>query len=303
MKFLQSFSVPQLPTIHSGKVRESLRVNDKTRLIVVTDRLSAFDFILETPIEHKGAVLNGIANWWFQYTQDIIDNHFIKQIDPNMTLVREVKPIRIEMVVRGYLCGSMWRGYQAGERTFSGVTVGEGLSKHQKFDAPIITPTTKEKKDRPIAAKDIIAEAWVAEDIYKQMEKVALQLFERGTVHLAKQGIILVDTKYEFGLLDGQLVLMDEMHTPDSSRFWSAAEYASDPATAQQIDKEYIRQWMLSHKVNGQLPTSLSDAVATEASKRYRSMYESITGSAFQADNANIPARMMANLKQEGLLS
>ena len=303
MNYLLSFFTPQLEKIHQGKVRDSIRVDEQTRMIVVTDRLSAFDSVLETPIPHKGAVLNGIANWWFENTGDIIDNHFLKQIDPNMTLVSEARPIRIEMIVRGYLTGSMWRGYVKGQRTFSGVTVGNGFTKNQAFAKPIVTPTTKEKHDRPISPEDILKEGWTDKETYDKMEAISLQLFERGSKHLAEKGIILVDTKYEFGLLDGELILIDEIHTPDSSRFWSAEDYNNKPETATQIDKEYVRQWLIANKEEGKYPTKLTDEVAQEASRRYRQIYETITGQAFDTGNGeHIKDRMSRNLVNEGLI-
>ena len=298
MNYLLSFETPQIEKIHEGKVRDSFRIDDDTRMIVVTDRLSAFDRVLDTPIPNKGAVLNGIANWWFGYTKDIISNHLLRQIDPNMTLVKEANPIKIEMVVRGYLTGSMWRGYQKGERTFSGASVPDGLTKNQRFENPIITPTTKEKKDRPITPENIVKEGLIDAATYAQMEKMALQLFAKGTEYLASKGIILVDTKYEFGLLNGELILIDEMHTPDSSRFWSVADYNANPETATQIDKEYVRQWLIANDY----PMKLSDEVAAEASRRYIKMYELITEKSFVETDEPTKVRMNRNLINEGLI-
>ena len=298
MNYLLSFETPQIEKIHQGKVRDSLRINDKTRMIVVTDRLSAFDRVLDTPIPNKGAVLNGIANWWFEQTADIIPNHLIRQIDPNITIVKEANPIKVELVVRAYLTGSMWRGYQEGQRTFSGVTVSDGLTKNQAFENPIVTPTTKEKNDRPITPENIVKEGLTDAATYAQMEKIALQLFDRGTKYLASKGIILVDTKYEFGLLDGELILIDEMHTPDSSRFWSVADYHANPETASQIDKEYVRQWLIANDY----PMKLSEEVAAEASQRYIKMYELITEKPFVSTDEPTKTRMNRNLINEGLI-
>ena len=209
MNCLLNFSTPQLQKIHAGKVRDSIRIDEQTRMIVVTDRLSAFDRVLKTPIPHKGAVLNGIANFWFEKTRHIINNHFLKAIDPNITLVREAVPIRVEMVVRGYLTGSMWRGYQKGQREFSGVAVPDGMTRNQRFTQPIVTPTTKEKSDREISPANLVREGWVDSKTYASMEKTALELFAFGAHLLEERGIILVDTKYVFGLINGEIVLID----------------------------------------------------------------------------------------------
>lgn len=302
MDCLTNFVSTELETIHQGKVRDSIRIDDTTRMIVVTDRLSAFNKVLETPIPTKGAVLNGIANFWFEQTASIIDNHIIEQIDPCATLVKEAEPIRVEMVVRGYLTGSMWRGYEAGERTFSGVTVGEGLTKNQAFETPILTPTTKDKDDTPIDEASIVAQGLVSQEIYTQMKQKALELFAFGSAFLKERGIILVDTKYEFGLLDGQLIIIDEMHTPDSSRFWNAADYAANPTTAAQIDKEFVRQWMLQNKVDGEVPNSLVPEIIEEASRRYQEIYERVVGKSLELPNTPPQERLNENLKKHGLI-
>jgi phosphoribosylaminoimidazole-succinocarboxamide synthase len=302
MNCLVNFATPQLQKIHSGKVRDSIRIDDQTRMIAVTDRLSAFDSVLKTPIPHKGAVLNGIANFWFEHTRDLIESHFIKMIDSNITLVKEAEPIRVEMVIRGYLTGSMWRGYQQGKREFSGVQVQDGLTKNQCFPQPIVTPTTKEKNDREITPEDLVKEDWVTKDLYAHMEQVALKLFERGTQVLAEKGIILVDTKYEFGLLDGRLILIDEIHTPDSSRFWRAADYDQNPKHAEQIDKEFVRQWLLNNKVDGHYSSTLPDDVVRETSRRYCEIYEMVTGNPLHISTEPMKARMTRNLVKEGLI-
>lgn len=302
MDCLTRFTSSTLETIHQGKVRDSIRIDDKTRMIVVTDRLSAFNKVLETPIPTKGAVLTGIANFWFSKTKHIIDNHIIEQIDPSATLVKEAIPIRVEMVVRGYLTGSMWRGYENGQRTFSGVTVGEGLTKNQAFDTPILTPTTKDKDDTEIDEQGILAAGLVSQEIYTQMKEKALALFAFGSQFLQERGIILVDTKYEFGLLDGQLIIIDEMHTPDSSRFWNVDDYAENPATAEQIDKEFVRQWMLRNKKDGEVPNSLPPAVIRETSRRYQEIYQRVVGKPLLLPEMPIQERLDKNLKKHGLI-
>ena len=313
MSTLIHFASPQLPLLHRGKVRDSLRAPSGDRLIIVTDRLSAFDSVLETAIPHKGAVLNGLANFWFDQTQHIIPNHVIKLVDANAMLVKEAQPIKVEMVVRQYLTGSIWRGYEAGQRTFSGVTVPDGLTKNQPFPQAIVTPTTKEDSDREITPDNLVSEGWVSRELYDQMAVKSLMLFAVGSRLLAEKGIILVDTKYEFGLLDGKLILIDEMHTPDSSRFWAADDYAKHPETAEQMDKEYVRQWLIANKKDGQYPRALTPEVAQEASRRYLNIYERIIGEALptaEPEGTDAPgsgrhdarARLLANLVAAGLM-
>ncbi len=296
------FSTPQLQTLHKGKVRDSIRVDDKQRLIVVTDRISAFNKKIKTPIPHKGAVLNGITNFWFEKTKDIIPNHLIKEIDPNISLVHEADPIRVEMIVRGYLTGSMWRGYEKGQRDFSGVIAPDGLTKNQAFESSILTPTTKDEFDTEINEENIIKSGLVSSKIYQKMKSVSLELFHRGTDYLAKKGIILVDTKYEFGLLNGELILIDEIHTPDSSRFWRKSDYDVSPTTAEQMDKEFVRQWMLANKVNGEVPLVLEDSIIEETSRRYQEIYEMITEKPFVKTTIPPKIRAYHNLVQAGLI-
>lgn len=254
MQTLTTFSTPQLAHLHHGKVRESFRVDEHTRLIAVTDRLSAFDRVLTTPVPGKGAALNAVSAWWFERTGDGVPNHFLRLIDPNLMLVREAAPIRVEMVVRGYLAGSMWRAYQKGQRTFWGTTLPEGMHLHDPFPEPLVTPTTKEASDRPIGIEEIVAGGWASAEQYREMERAARELFRRGTELLAERGLILVDTKYEFGTIDGELVLIDELHTSDSSRIWDAAAYRADPAGVEALDKEYARRWLLQAGEAGDVP-------------------------------------------------
>ncbi len=308
MNTLPHFATPQLHLLHRGKVRDSYRVDDQTRLIVVSDRLSAFDSVLETAVPHKGAVLNGLADFWFERTRHIIPNHVVKLLDANAMLVREAKPIKVEMVVRGYLTGSMWRGYERGQRTFSGVTVPDGIGKHQPFPVPILTPTTKEEIDREITPDSLVSEGWVSRALYEQMAETSLRLFDMASKHLDAQGIILVDTKYEFGLLDGELTLIDEIHTPDSSRFWAAADYAQNPTGVEQMDKEYVRQWLIANKQDGQYPRALTPEVTLEASRRYLDIFERIVGHPLPtADDlatggGNVAVRLTGNLVRAGLM-
>jgi phosphoribosylaminoimidazole-succinocarboxamide synthase len=224
MNTLYHFESPQLTKIHAGKVRDSIQLDGKSRLIIVTDRISAFNKNLINAIPFKGGVLNNLTNFWFKKTEHIIENHFIEQIDDNINLVKECEPIRVEMIVRAYLTGSMWRGYQDGQRDFCGVQVNDGLTYNQKFQNPILTPTTKDADDTEITEKEIIARGLVDAVTYQKMKEISLALFDFGSKYLEERGIILVDTKYEFGFYNGKLILMDEMHTPDSSRFWDKAD-------------------------------------------------------------------------------
>jgi len=302
MNYLANLHTPQLEKIHSGKVRESFRVDDNTRMIVATDRLSSFDKVLRTPIPGKGAVLNGISSFWFAKTEDIIGNHFIEQIDPNISLVHEAIPIRIEMVVRGYLTGSMWRYYQKGKREFSGVKVTDDLKQNQAFDKPILTPTTKEESDREINPQKIVAQGWTTKKIYEQMERVSLALYERGRQFLASKNLILVDTKYEFGLINNKLVLIDEIHTPDSSRFWQANDYEKNPENCKQMDKEFVRHYLLNHKINDDYPDTLPEYVVKETINRYQTLYEIITGQKPISTDEDIQNRIYHNLVKHELI-
>lgn len=303
MTCLTRFSSPQLTLLHRGKVRDSLRVDAKTRLIVVTDRISAFDHQLETPIPHKGAVLNSLSRFWFERTRSICPSHYLGAVDAQAMLVREARPIRVEMVVRAYITGSMWRAYEKGKRTFSGVAVPEGLKKNQKLPKPILTPTTKEASDREVTPAEIIDLKLADQPTYDEMARVSLELFKAGTDLLASKGLLLVDTKYEFGTVDGRLTLIDEVHTPDSSRFWSAEDFAKDPATCVEMDKEYVRKWLLDHTKDGEpMPLKLPDDVVAEASRRYLALYERVTGSPLGLAPMDPRDRLYRSLVRERIL-
>ena len=271
-------SSAQLQKIHSGKVRDSFRVDAKRRLIVATDRLSSFDQVLNTRIPGKGAVLNSLAAWWFEQSKDICPNHLIKAIGPNASLVHEADPIKIEMIVRAYITGSAWRKYEKGIREVSGVSVPEGLKKNDAFPEPILTPTTKEESDREISREQLLKEGWTTEAIYSQMEAISLKLFTRGSKILKERGIILVDTKYEFGIKDGEVILIDEIHTPDSSRFWSTEDYEKHSDTVEQLDKEFVRTFLMKNKKDGKYPMDLPDDIVKETIRRYEGIYSIITG-------------------------
>jgi len=302
MSCLANITTPQLRRIHSGKVRESFRIDDDTRMIVATDRISSFDSVLKSLVPDKGAILNSLSEYWFAETSDIVESHFVEAIDPNISLVREAVPIRVEMIVRGHLSGRMWRHYPKGKRDFYGVEVHDGWRKNQRFAQPIVTPTTKEESDREITPKGIVEEKLVDGAVYEQMAQISVLLFQRGQALLSEKNLILVDTKYEFGLVDGKLVLIDEIHTPDSSRFWGAADYGKDPENAMQMDKEYVRAHLLENKKGADFPEILPDEVVAETSRRYLGLYEMITGKKLARDSEEMHDRICRNLVEKNLI-
>ena len=296
---------------YEGKVRDNYTFDGK-RAIVTTDRISAFDRVLCT-IPFKGQVLNQTAAFWFDKTKNIIDNHIISIPDPNAMLAKECEPIPVEMVVRGYITGvtttSAWYNYEKGVRNFCGNILPEGLKKNQKFEKPIITPSTKAEHgahDESISGEEIIKRKLVDGKIYRQMEKAALALFDFGAKLVAKNNLILVDTKYEFGELNGKLIFIDEVHTPDSSRFWIKGTYDelfSKGQEPQKLDKEYVREWLANKGFigEGKIP-QIPDEIKIEASKRYITAYEMITGKNFEAKNENILERIEGNLRKIKIL-
>jgi phosphoribosylaminoimidazole-succinocarboxamide synthase len=307
---LERTRFPNLGERYEGKVRDNYILRDR-RIIVTTDRLSAFDKVLGT-IPFKGQILNQLAGFWFEKSKHLVKNHIMDVPDPNVMVVKECSPIPVEMVVRGYITGvtttSAWHNYQRGVRKFCGVRLPEGLRKDQEFDSPIITPTTKAAKghDRPVSGEEAIKEDLVERNVYEKMAEVSLKLFDFGSRFVAKQGLILVDTKYEFGLLDGQLVLMDEIHTPDSSRFWFADTYNElfrKGEEQRKLDKEYVRAWLAAQGYLGDgKPPKIIDEVKIEAAKRYIEAYEKITGKKFEIVGGNIAERIVKNLKKKGYM-
>lgn len=272
-------------SFYRGKVRDLFNGSDQL-LLSVSDRISAFDKVL-AEIPTKGEVLNRLALYWFEQTQDIIENHILRQVSPRAVLVKRCEVLPVEVVVRGYLTGSAWRDYQAG-KDISGINLPAGMKNNQKFDMPLITPSTKAEigtHDEPISCNEIVQQGLVDAELWKQVEEKALALFKRGAELAAKQGLILVDTKYEFGLLDGRLVIVDEIHTPDSSRFWYADTYnelfeAGKPQ--RKIDKEYLRQWLIDRGFmgDGEIPV-IPDEIKVEVAWRYIQAFETITGQEF----------------------
>ncbi len=278
--------------VYRGKVRDVV-VGESALLLVASDRISAYDRVLAT-IPYKGEVLARVSAWWFDRCRDVMPNHVLPKGDPvslgvgRATLVRRVEMLPVEVVVRGFLTGSAWRDYKAG-RSVSGIELPGGLSKDQRFPSAIVTPTTKEKDghDRPISGAEIVSSRLVAGELWREVESSALALFRRGQELSSRSGLILVDTKYEFGLADGRLVLADEIHSPDSSRYWWADSYDrlfSAGEDQRELDKEPFRRWLADrgYTGEGQVP-AIPDALKIETSWRYLQAYEAITGEEFQS--------------------
>ena len=274
-----------------GKVRDVYTIADDILVMIATDRISAFDVVLPEGIPYKGQVLNQIASMFLDSTSDIVPNWKIASPDPMVTVGYKCKGYPIEMIVRGYLTGSSWRAYQKGERTICGVAIPDGMKEHQKFEKPIITPTTKAEiggHDQDISREEIIAQGLVSEEIYNQLEKITLALYERGCEIAKERGLILVDTKYEFGLRDGEIYLIDEIHTPDSSRYFYLEGYQErfDKGEQQkQLSKEFVREWLMENNFSGQegqVVPEMTEEIVTSISERYIELYENITGSKFE---------------------
>ena len=302
MKTVETVHLKGLGKKHQGKVRDYYIVGDK-RILITTDRISAFDRVLAL-IPHKGQVLTELSEFWFEKTADIIPNHLLSVPDPNVMICQNVTGIPIEMVVRGYISGvtntSIWGSYVKGERTIYGITFPDGLRKNQKLPSPVITPTTKAEvgHDERLTRDEILKRKIVTPKIYKQMEDAALELFERGTRVASRAGIILVDTKYEFGLTKtGKLMLIDEIHTPDSSRFWVKETYKerlNKGLEPENFDKEFMRIWYAKRGYKGDgIPPQMPAAFISKISKRYISIYEKLTGRKFKTRKAEIDGRVI----------
>ena len=301
------FQFPKQKSLYEGKVRDVYNIDDKYLAMVVTDRISAFDVVLPKGIPYKGQVLNQIATKFLDATADIVPNWKLATPDPMVTIGKRLQPFKVEMVVRGYLAGSAWREYKAGSRTLCGVQLPEGMVENQKFPNPIITPTTKadEGHDENISRQEIISQGLVSEEDYTQLENYTYALFNRGTEIAAKQGLILVDTKYEFGKdVDGKIYLIDEIHTPDSSRYFYAEGYEErlkNGEKQRQLSKEFVREWLMENgfqgKENQQVP-EMTDEFIQQVSERYIELYEHIVGEKFvKADESNdIEARIQNNV-------
>ena len=285
------FNFPKQTAKYVGKVRDVYTIDNKYMVMIATDRISAFDVVLPKGIPYKGQVLNQIASKFLDSTSDIVKNWKIASPDPMVTVGYKCDSLPVEMIVRGYLTGSSWRAYKAGAREICGVAIPEGMREHQKFETPIVTPTTKAEiggHDQDISREEIIKQGIVAEDIYNQLEKISLALFERGSQIAAERGLILVDTKYEFGLKDGEIYLIDEIHTPDSSRYFYKEGYQErfDKGEQQkQLSKEFVREWLMENNFSGQegqqVP-EMTDEIVGSISDRYIELYENITGTNFE---------------------
>ncbi|MBI2378862.1 MAG: phosphoribosylaminoimidazolesuccinocarboxamide synthase [Deltaproteobacteria bacterium] len=293
---------PQLRLLHRGKVRDSFRIDSARRLIVVTDRISAFDLKLKTPIARKGELLNRISGFWMEAMKDVIENHLLEEVDPQAVIVRECVPVRVEMIVRGYISGSLWRSYLAGRREMSGVTLPDGLTANARLPEPIVTPTTKEESDREITPAEIVSSGLCTRPVYDRMAEAAREIFAKGTRIAAERGLLLADTKLEFGMSGNELLMIDECLTPDSSRFWDEATYAVDPATVTSYDKEFVRQWMKAHSKGEELPTVLPDDVARETSRRYLALHERLTGRPVPESPFEPRERLYRNLVSRGVI-
>ncbi len=300
-----NFQFPGQTAFYRGKVRDVYTIGDKL-LMVASDRISAFDHILPAPIPYKGAVLNQIAAYFLNATRDICPNWLISNPDPNVAYGHRCAPVRVEMVIRGYLAGHAARTYASGERVLCGATMPEGMRENDPFPEPIITPTTKadEGHDADISREEILAQGIVGQGDYEQMEAYTRALFQRGTEMAAKQGLILVDTKYEFGKLNGEIVLMDEIHTPDSSRYFYADGYAERQAKGEkqkQLSKEFVREWLMANGFQGkegQKMPVMPEAFIREITERYVELYEKVTGRGFVRDEAvDIQGRIESNVR------
>ena len=297
----------------TGKVRDWYDLADGKRLIITTDRLSAFDRILAT-VPYKGQVLNQLSAWWFEQTQDMIPNHIVSLPDPNAAVVQVAAPFPVEVIVRGYITGvtttALWYRYTQGERNIYGYEFPEGLRKNQALPQPIITPTTKggiTGHDERLTCAEVIENGLLDQQTWDQVQSVALAIFRRGQAVARKAGIILVDTKYEFGCAaDGSVVLIDEVHTPDSSRFWKADTYERRFAAGEDpenFDKEFVRLAYAKkgYRGDGEIP-SVPDELWVSASERYMQIYEMLTGKAFLPGAYPIQERLLENLRQGGLI-
>ncbi|MDO3643108.1 phosphoribosylaminoimidazolesuccinocarboxamide synthase [Mucilaginibacter sp. L3T2-6] len=302
------FNFPGQTNFYKGKVRDVYTVNNKYLVMVVSDRISAFDVVLPEPIPYKGQVLNQIAAKFLQATSDIVSNWVVSVPDPSVTIGRICEPFKVEMVIRGYLAGHAWREYSAGRRQVCGVSLPEGLKENDKLPEPIITPTTKASigHDEDISKEEILKRGIVSAEDYEKLEKYTRALFERGTEIAAKQGLILVDTKYEFGKADGAIYLIDEIHTPDSSRYFYSEGYqerqdAGEPQ--KQLSKEFVRKWLIENGFqgkDGQIVPEMTPEKVQSISERYIELYEQITGEKFiKSDGENILSRVEKAINNE----
>jgi phosphoribosylaminoimidazole-succinocarboxamide synthase len=300
------YHLPNQTNVYHGKVRDVYTIDNDLLVMVTTDRISAFDVVLPKGIPYKGQILNQIAAKFLDATADICPNWKTATPDPMVSVGMRCEGFPVEMIVRGYLCGSAWRAYKSGVREICGIKIPDGMRENQRFETPIVTPTTKAelgKHDEDISPEEIIAQGLVSYENYAVLEKYAIALFQRGTEIAAKRGLILVDTKYEFGLRNGKIYLMDEVHTPDSSRYFYIDGYQErfeQGAPQKQLSKEFVREWLIENGFQGkdgqQIP-DMTETVVAGISARYMELYEQITGEMFSIfSNENIENRIEKNI-------
>ncbi|MBT3173223.1 MAG: phosphoribosylaminoimidazolesuccinocarboxamide synthase [Lentimicrobiaceae bacterium] len=301
------FNFPNQKSVYHGKVRDVYNIGEELLVMVASDRISAFDVVLPRGIPYKGQVLNQIASKFLDATADIVPNWKMATPDPMVTVGHYCKPFPVEMIIRGFLTGSSWRTYKSGAREICGVPVPDGLKEHQRFPEPILTPTTKaeEGHDEDISKEEIIAQGLVSAEDYTKLEDYTRKLFQRGTEIAAEKGLILVDTKYEFGKVGDQIYLIDEIHTPDSSRYFYADKYEDRFAAGEQqkqLSKEFVREWLMENGFqgkDGQQVPEMTDEIVQGISNRYIELYEQVTGDTFVKSSAeNVVARIEDNINK-----
>ncbi len=301
------YNFPGQTGVYHGKVRDVYSIGNETLVMIATDRISAFDVVLPKGIPYKGQVLNQIAAKFLDATADIVPNWKTASPDPMVTIGHQCETYKVEMVIRGYITGSAWREYKKGTRMLCGLPLPEGLRENQKFETPLITPTTKadEGHDENISKEEIIAQGLVSREEYEQLEKYTYALFKRGTEMAAEKGLILVDTKYEFGKKEGKIYLIDEIHTPDSSRYFYSEGYQErfeKGEEQRQLSKEFVRKWLMDNGFQGQpgqqVP-EMTDEYCRSVSERYIELYEKIVGEKFvKADTGNLVSRIEKNITE-----
>lgn len=300
-----AYQFPKQKELYHGKVREVYNIDDNLLVMVVTDRISAFDHVLPKGIPYKGQVLNQLAAMFLGATKDIVPNWVIATPDPNVTIGHQCEPFKVEMVIRGYCTGHAWREYRDGKRVLCGVNMPDGMKENDRFPEPIITPTTKADfgHDEDISREDILAKGIVSEEDYVQLEQYTRALYQRGSEMAAERGLILVDTKYEFGKKDGQIYLIDEIHTPDSSRYFYADGYQERQDSGEkqrQLSKEFVREWLIEHGfqgLEGQTIPDMPDDFVNSITDRYIELYEKVSGKTFErADVSNVIERVEKNV-------
>jgi phosphoribosylaminoimidazole-succinocarboxamide synthase len=300
-----NYNFPGQKSIYKGKVRDVYNIDDKYLLMIVSDRISAFDVVLPRGIPYKGQVLNQIAAKFLDATSDIVPNWKIATPDPTVTFGHKCEPFPVEMIVRAFLTGSSWRTYKAGAREICGIKIPDGMKEHQRFESPVITPTTKAEQgrhDEDISRSEILKSGLISEEDYTLIEKYTMDVFMRGTEIALQHGLILVDTKYEFGKKDGKIYLIDEINTPDSSRYFYADQYQEhfDKGLPQlQLSKEFVREWLMENGFQGQTGQNvpeMTEEFVNQVSDRYIELYENITGEKFiKSDISNVPERIEKN--------